>query len=397
LLYKNCEGEYIIPDSLGLREIYYTFNGDGFICASQSKLINRFSLQDANADSDYWAFIDSREFENNEQAMIGDETPYKSVFHLMPNHYLDLTKRRSIRYFPVDEIAPHDYVEECISFAAYKLKGFFESAFQRYDLIVPFTAGWDSRVTVAVSRAMRDRVKYFINRGFSFTEKTPDLWVPRELSRQQGLDFTVIDIPPNETVPEDFRKAFEDSYDRPLFKFLGGHYMIHKTFGSVMNVLTVGSEITRRYYGVSFCANSSGLAEICHYKNSPYVIKQCQKWMDEVSASLAASKIQMMDLFYWENRIGNWGAQGCTTGDTYRETVSLFNCRDLLVNMLSLHEKYRRYENRLYRGIIACTWKDLLRISINPPMTFKSRVHQLSQRTGIRQKLKQIYYGGQRQ
>jgi hypothetical protein len=396
LLYKNCEGEYIVSDSLGLREIYFTFKGENFICASQPKLINLCSSQRLNDDPNYWAFVSSREFEKNEKAMIGDETPYKNVFHLMPNHYLDLIKQLPIRYFPVDEITPHDYVEECISFSTHKLKGFFESAFRRYNLIVPFTAGWDSRVTVAVSRGMHDRVKYFVNHYPYFTEKTPDLWVPRKISQQQGLNFTAVDVSPNEIVPEDFRKAFEESYDLPVIKFLGGHYAIYKTFGTIMSVLTVGSEVSRtiRHYRfrASLNANSRQLARMCDYPNSPYVINQCQRWMDEVWTSLAASKMQMMDLLFWESRVGNWGAQGFTMGDTYRETVSLFNCRELLVNMLSLHEKYRQYENRLYRGIIASTWKALLREPINPPMTFKSRVLKLSLQVGIYQKLKQIKY-----
>jgi hypothetical protein len=239
---------------------------------------------------------------------------------------------------------------------------------------------------------MHDQVKYFIHRYPHFTAKTPDLWVPRKLAQQQGLDFTVVEVPPYETVPEDFRKAFETSYDRPVMKFLGGHYSMYKTFGNIMNVMTLGSEITRMFYKVPFCANASQLAALCQYPNSPYVMQQCQQWMEAMRTCRAASKMHLMDLFYWENRVGNWGAQGLTMGDFYRETVSLFNCRELLVNMLSLREKYRQYENRLYRGIIASTWKALLQEPINPPMTFKARLRQLSLRSGIFQKLKRIKY-----
>ena len=61
LLYRNRDGEYIVPDSLGLREIYYTFKGDMFICASQPKLINLCSSQHPNDDPDYLAFVCGRD------------------------------------------------------------------------------------------------------------------------------------------------------------------------------------------------------------------------------------------------------------------------------------------------------------------------------------------------
>jgi hypothetical protein len=100
----------------------------------------------------------------------------------------------------------------------------------------------------------------------------------------------------------------------------------------------------------------------------------------------------MTDLWYWEQRCGNWGAQAFTQGDTYRETLSLFNCRDLLVSMLALPARYRQAENQLYRGIIAATWPALLQAPINPPVTVKDYVKRLGRRTGLWQVLQRVRY-----
>ena len=396
LFYHNGEGTYIVPDALGLRELYYAFQADGFICASQAKLIHLVAPQEPNDDRAYWEFIASTAFEQNEQAMIGEATGYKHVLHLLPNHYLDLDQQRAVRYFPVEEVCANAGLEACIAFSTAKLQGFFEAAWRRAPLIVPFTAGWDSRVTVAVSRARKDRVQYFVNAAPQVAKSPPDVWVPQHLSQQLQLNFSVVDISPPEQVAAEFRKAFADSYDRPATKFLGGHYAIYQAFGNALCVLTVGSEITRQFYMVSSCASAARLAEICQYPQSPYVVKQCHQWLDAVRSALAVSKMSMMDLFYWEQRIGNWGAHACTAGDIYRESVSLFNCRALLVTMLALRAKYRQYDNRLYRGIIAAAWQALLRAPINPPVTVKSRVLHLARRTGMYQKLKQIKYATNR-
>lgn len=73
------------------------------------------------------------------------------------------------------------------------------------------------------------------------------------------------------------------------------------------------------------------------------------------------SNMKLYDLFYWEERMGNWGSQTSMDKDIAQEDINPFNSRNLVMLYLSVHPKYLELPFfRLYLEVIRHLWPELL-------------------------------------
>jgi hypothetical protein len=73
-------------------------------------------------------------------------------------------------------------------------------------------------------------------------------------------------------------------------------------------------------------------------KHDSFAIKNLEEWLSDASKTY---NINILHLFMWENREGNWQAMTQLEWDIVQEVFVPFNCRSLLTIILSLDEKYR--------------------------------------------------------
>jgi hypothetical protein len=393
LILKNTNSTYLLPDALGSRQIYYYQSNKKVWCASQPNLIGNFIELRKRTDEKFSEFINSNTFMKvRDMAMIGDETIYEQVKHLMPNHYFNMSLGEPVRYWP-NQPLEETPLNEAIEFSAERAKGLIKSARQRYELVIPFTAGWDSRLTVAATREIKDDLYYYIIKYTHLNENSPDIIIPMKLSKILGLNFNVLEL--EKSIDEKFMKIYNLSYQfPPQERYLKGHYSLHKKFQNKMVVSTGGSEIVRGfyYYNPKTIVNGKLLAALAGYPKTQYVIIQTDKWLNSSYSVSKEYDISIMDLFYWEQRVGNWAAQVTSLGDIYSETLSLFSCRELLTTMISVNHKYRQFDNKLYRGIMKRLWREILSQPINPPDSAKSYVKYYLKRINMYSWLKRFYY-----
>jgi hypothetical protein len=81
--------------------------------------------------------------------------------------------------------------------------------------------------------------------------------------------------------------------------------------------------------------------------------------------------VDLDTIFFWEQRVGNWLAGNQTEFDTaWQEIIIPYNCRNLLIDMLSVRERDRRHpRNLLFQKLIMNLWPDVLQEPINPHKT----------------------------
>ena len=90
-------------------------------------------------------------------------------------------------------------------------------------------------------------------------------------------------------------------------------------------------------------------------------------WIDERMELCQAFNIEMITLFYWEERLANWGTQIQLEKDIAQEDINLFNSRDLVVLILSVNPKYIEIPYyKFHTEIIKLLWPELLNVPINP-------------------------------
>lgn len=382
LLYKNAHEFQVINDALAMREIYYLFATDKFWIASQPHFIGNFTEIAPRKDKDFNTFFYHPNFSNTDYAMTGNETCFEGVYHLQPNHYLDIAQQKKVRYFPTANLPEID-LEEAVSKLVPMFKGFLQSASQRYDLMIALTGGWDSRLTVAASRDISSKVKYFIHKFPHLTEESPDIFVPQKLAKKLGFNLAVIPISVDKTSAEfqEFEKIAKQNYYLGN-NYIHAHYHSYKNYENKAVVMTNGSEITRNLYQEQAKPYHKFTdADLFHISWQPvyaynYIIKQCKNWLNDLRNTVQDCNVSVYDLFFWEQRVGNFGSVGSSRNDmSLNETISIFSCHSLLTLMLSVNPKYRKkYTSVLFRRLIEEMWKEMLTEPVNPPTSLRGKI-----------------------
>jgi hypothetical protein len=361
----------LFNDATGLRQVFYTSPevGLGLWCASQPGALAE--LLHLSVDADAQSFINSPEYQQDlEPWWPGTTSPYRGVRHLLPNHLLDLRQGRVKRFWPAGRL-PSLSLEECVGLIVPLLRGLVVSAQHRGRLAVSLTAGWDSRIVLAATREIKDRTLYFTARYWKISEQSPDIVIPRRLSAKLGFEHKVWACP--EVMDEDFARLYcrnvvgaHDAWG-VIAQGLLKHYP-----SDHLCVKGNGGEIGKCFYQVKRKSSKAELtagelAELTHMPASAFVLGAFQAWLAQARGPAQAAGTDLLDLFYWEQRMGSWQAMSQLEWDLVQEVFTPFNCRDLLATMLGVEVKYRMAPRfLLHRELVGRLWPEALCEPINP-------------------------------
>lgn len=360
LLRKDESSTTLISDAGAQREVYYSNDFSTF--ASQPKLLSAV-LHPKNQDDPLTiGFYQSGKFDKK-RLHIMDNTQWADIKHLQPNHYLDLTTQKRVRFFPY---APRKenplgfVVDESIK----RITGYFEAVASRYKVALPVTAGYDSRLLFAAS--LKTNCRRFIFKHRKLNDKHYDVAVPQKLLKLHNLGFEVITY--DEVADKASKQLHHNSIDFARdFNTAMIYNGYQPLFHNYMVVDTIMSELARNKYGNFKQLNAKDLAYLNGYKNNKFVITEYQNWLDRSSETILQNKYHIPDLFYWEEIMGNWAAKYKTEYGLVIEFFSLLNSRELIDLMMSVNIKYRQPNNNiLYNTIIERLSPQALSLPMNP-------------------------------
>jgi hypothetical protein len=358
----------LFHDAAGLRQVFYTdvTTTQYLWCASQAGILA--DILRLQPDPEAQDFINSPLIRHNrEYWWPGHSSLYKEVKHLLPNHYLNLATGQSHRYWPnqnISSITLNTAVTACASI----LQGLLESAAKRFDLVLSLTAGLDSRLVLAACYTIKDNISYMTLKQRKSSYNDTDISVATSLLRRLQL--------PHDLVVSDagldalFSRFFYQNV--PLAHELWSHdaYTIFKFYNySKVTITGSVSEIARQFYKApnqtKQTLNGEYLASATGMKNHPFAVSHFNEWCNSLGNIY---NVNILDLFYWEQRAGNWLAMCQLEFDSaWKDIFSPYNCRSLLTQMLSVQDIYRcapYYE--LYMKIILTLWPEVLIEPINP-------------------------------
>jgi hypothetical protein len=125
-----------------------------------------------------------------------------------------------------------------------------------------------------------------------------------------------------------------------------------------------------------------------------FVNRAWEKWL---SGLRELYNIHILDLFYWEHWGGNFCAMTQAEWDIVQEVFTPYNCRNLLMKMLSVDEKYRDHDLPIfYRELSNKLWPEVLREPVNPKpqisnnKPIRSFMRYLLKKTHLYDKIKRI-------
>jgi hypothetical protein len=370
LIADNGEQTIVVNDTLGQRQVYYMRSSDGEVwCGAQPGILA--ALFDLEPSQEALNFVDAQKKVGQEEYWFPhDKCVYEEIKMLVPNHYLDLATMRPRRFWPAASL-PKLSLRSAVKSSAKLLKALMHSAANRYPLEVLTTCGWDSRVVLAASKQLNSNISFFtFDLGKEKTVEC-DITSPARLLPKLGKNHRVTNVPPR------MNPEFEKLYFQNVS-------MAHECWGPVaeamlkdlrssdVRVTGSGSETVRQQYRppTSGGIDAKKLATFARTKEQ-YAVDAFEQWLGGVPKDLG---FDILDLFYWEQKCGQWLAVGQMEWDLVGECFEPFNCRALLATLLSTDVAYRvepHYE--LYRALLKELWPETLAEPVNPHKKFNAR------------------------
>lgn len=374
-------------DPCGLRSVFYVQRDGRLHLGSQPSILQRaVRLEGTKTLRLYQRSQYSRRLEAWLPAGCG---LYKGVGQLLPNHFLRLSTATQQRYWPDRPIVRRNADEAAVE-AANLLRRVVLAARARFELALPLTAGRDSRLILAACRDIAQEVFYYT---LQYRELVPSSWdiaVPAKLLRSLGLGHHVIDC------------------RQPIDPAFAEVYAASNALAQVDDWGTIASAMRSAYPDRRVCLKGN-CAEICrcaYYKTGkhapitnasdlvsriaggnelPFVLEQMDGWFSQAQPAAKAAGMDILDLFYWEHRMGSWQAQSQREWDLVQETFSPFNHRQLLETMLGVPVGSRcAPDYALYHRMFQALWPAVLCQPLNPPSGARSRAKRILLRLGLK-------------
>lgn len=378
----------ILNDATAQKEIYYTKNFSSF--ASTIRLISFCEDIVKHNEKDILHFYSSENFKKK-LVYINSETDYKNIKHLKPNHFLELNNKKVVRFFPSNLIKKNS-LEKVVNEASKIIKGYMKSISLRYpNLILPLTAGFDSRLLFLSSLDIN--CEYYVSQHKWMNDSHPDILISKQLTNLFGKKLVI--KKDAETNDKHIDNDYTFSVDYPRYI----------SFPEIVNNKTIingnVSEIARCYFPRISNPKPKDLIFLSNYKYHSYLNKIYDDWIKINDKNFKKFKYNFLDMFYWEEKMGNWLSKMKTESSAQGlKILSPYNSRYLLDMMLGVDIKYRNNYNTILYKEIAKKLTDNTKISkipYNPSIETKifsllAKIRLLNFYLRIRMFIKQILY-----
>jgi len=372
ILIFNDNSKYrFFHDPCGLRMMFYA-KQDGYIYASSQPLLLNLVIP-IKKGFKYRSYLESQYVKyDNEHYFPSGVSLYDNVEHLVPNHYLDSSSFTQIRYWPDSQLISEDF-EIAANKIAKLLKDTLYAVYLRYKIALPVTAGWDTRIILSACKDIANNIYFYTLKYGNLTDNSADIKIPEKLFSKLSFPHQIIDC--NKTISDDFLRIYNNNTDTPHKYWSLISAGMYKNFPKErINIKGNCSEIVRCFYYPNgkypkIIDDSYLINLVDNWKHIDFIKTRLSEWIQEIKIINNDFGYNILDLFYWEHRMGSWQAQSQLEGDIIHETFTPFNNRELLDIMLSVDVKQRckinRY-NKLYIEVMSTLWKEVLSEPVNP-------------------------------
>ena len=373
---QECGGRYValiqdqratvaITDACAMRQLYWSGDDNQLVLSSSARLILDALGQKPQPDQNTVALLQDLRFRADESPWYGDKWIDGRINKVIANHVLDL-KSASLRRMKYHYTGPTSY-GDILGYACNVLTGLIEAIHSRAEIIQPITAGYDSRLLLAASRKFSSRTRYYIFDNDHRLNRSPDVKVATGLCKKLDLSFEII-------IPRSLREDFLAEYRKkcyfpriiPNTLHIQWHYDVNNS-GQICNINGNCAEIARfQYQNRTHTRNDlKSLINISGYDQ--FFAPQIESWYSESIDFCKANNINIYDLFYWEQRMSNWGAMYRFETDIAIEELTVFNHKNLLFSLLRTDLNARKGPQFLLnRDIINHLWPEVLSLPFNP-------------------------------
>lgn len=399
LIISTSEDTFLFHDPCGLRTAYYTEYENQIYVGSQPLIFEY--VMPVKGNDRFMTYEQSAYKKNNIEHWIPSGCSlYENIHQLMPNHYLRFSSFNQVRYWPSRQLQKRQ-LDDVVPEACELLVNLMNAGHNRFKLALPLTAGWDSRTLLSACKNIAHDLFFYTNQRIYLSLECGDIKTPKRLLQLLGYYHHLIDC--TKTPNDEFLDLYKRNTSMPHEDSASHVYGMYGVYPSDrVRVKGNCSEIARCYFYMSGKHQPiSSVKQIIELVKGwctlPFVNDQLADWFSKANPIAIDSGVDILDLFYWEHRMGSWQAQGQLEYDIVQETYTPFNHRGLLELMLGVSPAFRSAPNYvLYRKMCKLLWPEVLTLPINPPDTKKEIIEKLLLRWGLYDIARQIYHSMKR-
>ena len=369
ILYSNGLDFITLTDAMGLRQLYFTTYENNFVMSSSPKMILDSLNIEPEISEATLNLLQSDNYKFDESPWYGEFWYDKRIKKVLPNHYLNLHNnvihRTPLFFTALSENETLDRIKEILT-------GSFHAIINRYDKIMqPLTAGIDSRVLLAASKPLCHKINYYLFINNPKQLEGSDAIISSKLASRLNLRYNIISTLKLE---DEFLKKFSDIcfYPRILPKTsnIQWHYY-ENSDKNMININGNGGETLRRRYARVDTGEKINIKSLFALTNYSLFNSDIEKWYEETLPFSKEYKLNILDLFHWEQRMGHWHALYQYEQDIAIEEFSPFNNKELVLTVLKVDPDKRKYfKCTFFIELMEQLWPEVLSEPINPKRGF---------------------------
>ncbi|MCB0429126.1 MAG: hypothetical protein H6585_05390 [Flavobacteriales bacterium] len=374
LIVRKADQWYVFHDACGLKSVFYTRTNGQLYMASQPLLLKHvLPLKEGERFDEYQASVFKKA--TLEHWIPCGISLFEDVQQLVPNHYLDVRNYTQVRFWPVRQLQRMD-MQEAVEKASELLRKSAVAYHHRFKLALALTAGFDSRTILSACKPVADDIYFYTLQYRKLKKGSTELKVPRKILSAFGYKHHVIDC--RKEVDPGFAAVYNANSDMAHLCDWGviSHGMSAEYPSDRVAVKGNCAEVGRCFYykhGTHEPVTSASdiVNRIPHWDKLPFVNVRMHEWYEELTTSDALHGYDILDMFYWEHRMGSWQAQSQLESDMVYESATPYNNRELLDIILAVDPAFRsKPDFTFFRNIVMRLWPEALDVPINPRSSF---------------------------
>lgn len=311
-------------DACGLKQVFYEENFDTL--ASQARYIA--NAKGYRSDDGALAYLKCAKEADKEYALPVDATLYAEVKRLLPNHFIDMNHRSIERSNLRADRKDVPANAEC----ARALRNAMSAARRRKPLAVTLTAGWDSRLVLASCCDLNGDFDVVTLKYDWMPDDNEDIVVAGELCKKLELPHTILSC---HKVDEAFMKRYvEHSENAHDYWMQMAQAIENNGYADRLWVKGSCNEILRVASGnlYNWQVDAKILCKLFLLPQNDYSLNAINNWLLSARPYCKTNGLKLLDLFYWEHRMGSWLAECANEADVVGEMFTPFNSRRYILS-----------------------------------------------------------------
>ena len=348
---------YCMGDATCSVPVFYSVGLPETVCCSNPQMIIRkYNLK---PDKELQKIRDSGPLN---QAMPYDVTPYKEIKQLLPNHYIDFSEGKAIRFANSKEKQKEISPEKAAEITAPMIENIAKMYLSEFDIYCPLTSGRDSRVVYAFLKKLAGRVNSYTIWKDSFEKDSQDWDIPVALAKLSDGSHEQIH---RESITSDMKRAMDDilgenGYPDDAFALsvtVNRHYSDYATLeGDIIG--QVGKCSLHRDIPLFLASPAYFRCKLHNYSDGAK--KLLKVWMQEIKDG--GEKVNVFDLFSVENRLGVWASHTHLIRNTMGQPYfNIFNSRSIIYTWTAV-DRVKRMNSEIHVELIKRVYPELLEI-----------------------------------